>query len=721
VEFPEDDESMGEIGIAFFGPNCTDLISISALQIISTYLTGSSVAILENVIVEKEELASSVGGFFDSRPNSVLWLQPTGVETEKLAFVEQRVISLLKEVAENPLDMNYMQECIKREERQIKLHAESSESFYATHIITDFLFGKRDGSTLADLQTLREYEVLSKWTDEQWRAFLKEWVSDAPHISILGKPSAKLAEDLKQAEKERVEKRKGKLGPDGLKKLAEKVEEAKKQNDQKIPEHVLDKWEVPGTESIHFIDSATARSGKARDLGVLDNSAQKIIDKAAPGAPVFVQFEHVPSNFVTLTIHIGTADTAVELKPLLSLFGDYFFNSPILRDGKRVEFEEVVKELESDTISYRVDSGRSVGDYESTILQFQFEPTKYASLIKWITELMFDSIFDPPRLKACISKNLADIPENKRDGRLMAQEVDATIHAVKKHLPVAKSNLVKAVYLRRLKKWLAAEPGAVVERFEALRSSLFTFQNIRILVAADVAKLEHPVAAWDALAARMGNPPKEMTPITAPVSMLSEEGKAPGSVGTTIIPMTTLDSSYSVSTASGLRSFADPRLPAFLVAVGYLEAVEGPLWNAVRGNGLAYGTSFSREVDGGYLQYRVYRSPDASKALLASRAAVGDLASGAVPLDRHLVQGAVSGIVMAFADERETMAAAAQQNFVRGVVRGLPENWSRDIMKAVRDVTFDEIRSVMQDVIMPVFEPGKSNVVVTCAPLLTEV
>ncbi|KAJ9143690.1 Zinc metalloprotease [Pleurostoma richardsiae] len=719
VEFPEEDESTGEIVVAFFGPDCTNLVDTSALNVLLTYLCGSSVSVLENVIVEKEELASSVSYWWDSRPNTVIWLQPTGVLTEKLEYVEQRLIALLKEVASNPLDMNYMKECISRERRQVKFQAEDSEQFYSSNIITDYLFGKRDGSTLHELRTLDEYDALDTWTDEQWRKFLSKWISDANHVSILGKPSMEMAQKLKAAEEARLAKRRAELGPEGLKKLAERVEKAKAENDHKIPETVLDKWPVPGTESIHFIESTTARSGQARKLGLLKNKAQEVIDKADSGLPLFIQFEDVPSNFVHVTVHVGTSETPVHLKPLLSMFADNFFNTPIMRDGKRIEFEDVVMELEKDTVSYQLSGAGKIGDSESIMIQFQTDPDKYVTIVRWIQTMMFDSIFDPQRLKACISKALADIPEAKRDGRMMSIEVDMAVHLMKQSFPVSKRTLVKAVYLRRLKKLLQKEPETVIGWFEELRKTLFTFQNIRVLVTADVAKLDNPVSTWDVLASVLDTS-KDILPVVKAHTMLNKEGKSPGGYGTVIIPMTTLDSSYSVSTAAGLTSFLDPRLPALLVAVGYLEAVEGPLWNAVRGNGLAYGTSFSREVDGGYVQYRVYRSPDAFKAIEASRTAVERLATGAVPLDRHLVEGAVSGIVMAFADDQATMAAAAQQNFVLGVVRGLEPDWNQKILAEIRNVTHDEIRAVMKELLLPVFLPGKSNVVVTCAPIMQE-
>ena len=412
----------------------------------------------------------------------------------------------------------------------------------------------------------------------------------------------------------------------------------------------------------------------------------------------------------------------MKYKPLLPLFTDNFFNSPVLRNGQRIEFEDVVKELERDSVNYRILNAGRLGDFEGMVIQFQVEREKYVSMIDWLKTLMFDMIYDPVRIKAAVSKALADIPEAKRDGRDMALEVDTAIHNIPDSYTVAKRTLVKAVYLRRLKNLLETEPDTVLSWFKELSRSLFTFQNIRVFVTADVDKLPNPVAVWDRLTQAPGlDEKKDMLPIAKADAKLSAEGRAPGSFGSVVIPMATLESSFSVSTAKGLNSYADPRLPAYLIALGYLEAVEGPLWTAVRGNGLAYGVGFNREVDGGYIQFRVFRSPDASKAIEASRNKVSKIASGEEPLDRHLVEGAMSGVVLSVADDQATMPAAAQQNFVNGVIRGLEPGWNRQLLARIREVTNDEIRKVMTDVILPVFEAGKSNVVLTCAPIMEEV
>ena len=719
--FPEDDESVGEILVGFFGPSCTDLIATSALAVLFTYLCGSSVSVLENILVEKEELASSISYSWDARPNSIIWLQPTGVATDKLEFVEKRLFEVLKQVTSNPMDMEYIKECIRREKRQVKSQAESSESFYADNIIVDYLFGNRDGSTLRTLETLSEYEVLETWTDETWRAFTSKWLANAHHVSILGKPSAKLSATMKADEEDRLTKRREKLGAEKLKQLAEQLEAAKQKNDVPIPAEVIDRWEVPGTESIHFIESDTARAGLAGSAGLGSGPAQQAIASASPGdLPLFLQFEDVPTNFVHITIHIGTSDVPVELKPLMPIFSDNFFNTHIMRQGKVVNFEQIVMELEKDTVSYGIGSARTLGDRDGIMIHMQAEPEKYQASIKWLHELMFDSIFDPVRLKAALAKALADIPEGKRDGKGMSNEVDAAIHLNRSSLTVAKRVLVRAVYLKRLKKLLERDPDQVISSFNSLRKSLFTFQNMRFLVTSKLSNLPDPVVSWNALTQSL-SPQETMVPIPGSASLLNAEGQNPGSVGVTIVPMSTIESSYTVSTTKGISSFTDPRLPSIMVAIGYLEAVEGPLWNAVRGAGYAYGSYFGRDVEAGILSYRVYRSPDAFKAIDASREAIRKIADGDVEVDRHLLEGTVSQIVVLFADEQSTMPSAAQQNFVRGVVRGLPEEWGKDILKSVRAVTIAEIKQVMKEIILPCFEPEKSNVVITCAKIMAEV
>jgi len=720
VKFPEEDESSGEILVAMFGPDCNDPIATAALNVLLTYLAGSSISILENVMVEKEELASSIGYWWDARPNTVIWFQPAGVATEKLAQVEKRLFELLKEVSSKPLDMKYLSDCLKRERRQLKFQAESSNNYYATGIINDFLFGKRDGTTLRKLGTIKEYDTLEQWPEQQWKEFLKKWISDAHHVSILGTPSKEFAESIKAKEEARLAKRREDLGEKGLAEKADKLKAAIAKNDVEIPASVLQKWPVPKTDSIHFIKSVTARSGLAKKLGAPANKIQNIIDKSSSELPIFLQFEHVPTNFVHVTLLLGTSQIATDLRPLLPLFIDNFFNTPIMRDGKRVEFEQVVTELEQDTISYQMSGGGRLSDPEGLAIQFQIEPEKYEATIKWIRTMMFDSIFDEARLNAGMSKILADIPDSKRSGNSMMWAVDAAIHLDKESSVRARGTLVKAVYMKRLKKLLAKDPQAVIASLEALRKSLFTFNNMRGLVIANIDTLPSPVAAWEPLLSNLDQS-QPLLPIVKQVERLNADGKNPGAYGAAIVPMQTIDSSFLLSSAKGPTSYTDPDLPALMVAISFLEAVEGPLWTAVRGTGLAYGASFKRDPDGGFVQFSVYRSPDVYRAFVAAQKIVEEFISGEKEMEDYALEGAISGIVVGFADEQTTMAAAGQFRFVDSVIREVGTDYNDEMMKKVRNVTRKEIRDVMKKILLPAFVPGKANIVVTCAPVLVDV
>jgi len=668
-------------------------------------------------MVEKEELCSMIYYSTDVRPDITVWFNLSAVETDKLADVERRMFEILKETASKKLDMSYMHDCIERYRRQLKFKCESTGDFFATPIIEDHLFGDRDGRDLKELATLQDLDTLESWSDQQWREFLSKWLADAHHVSILGVPSKELSKRLKADEKARVKAQQDKLGEEGLKRLAKKLEDAKTENDRPIPDEMLDRFAIPGTSSIHFIPTTTARAGRAKEMGELDNDIQKIVDKDDSDVPLFLHFEHIPSNFVRVKLIMCTGTLPVELKPLLALYLMNFFTTPMVRDGKRVEFEDIVVELEKDTVDYDINSGP--GNGELIQIAFQVEAEKYETTIRWIRTAVFDAILDEARLRASLTKILADIPDEKRSGMDMCTAVDSMIHLTRESSSRARNTLVKSVYLKRIKRQLAKDAKPVIERLQAMCRTLHQPSNFRVFVAGDMERLQKPVSAWRILLSGLDTT-GPLRPLDSRKERLSEIAKKPGNTAF-IIPMATIDSSYALLTSRGPDSWDHPDLPALMVAQAYLDAVEGPLWVAVRGTGLAYGTGFSRSVDVGLLTLRIYSSPDAYKAFLAAKEQVEGYATGKTPFDRFALEGAISSIVMGFADEQPTMGSAANLSFVNQVIRGISKSWNDEMLARVREVRGEDIKDVMQRVIMPIFKPQSSNLVVTCATLMADV
>ena len=717
VTFPEEDESSGEISIGFFGPSCTDHKLSTALEVLLNYLAGSSVTVLENTLVEKEQLCSMVWYQSDARLNMVVTFILTGIDTEKLEVVEKRFFEILRETAAKPLDMDYLSECLKRSIRQIKFNTEASANFFSDIVIQDHLFGNRDGSDLRTIESLKVMEELNAWDDEQWRSFLRQWFSDAHHISILGTPSTEMAKKLNADEEARVKSQKGRLGDSGLKNMQEKLDAAKAENDKEIPKSIFEEFKVPGTESIHFIPTTTARSGLARDMGRLDNRIQNAIDKEMSNLPLFIHFEHIPSNFVSTTLIMSTSPVPVHLKPLLSLYLMNFFATPVMKDGKRIDFEDATVELEGDTVGYSFETGPS--NSELLQLRFQVEPDKYETAIKWMKTYLFDSVFDETRLQASLAKMLADIPVEKRSGSQMLKAVDNMIHLSPLSSGRARTTLSKALYLKRLNRLLKEEPQKVLSDLEVVRNSLCRFSNFRALVISDIETLHNPVSAWRHLTSSLDTS-EPLRPLDTVKDVLNDSGRNLGALAY-IVPVPATDSSYALFTSRGLDSYRDPKLAALMVATSYLDAVEGPMWAGVRGNGLAYGTNFLSSIEAGWFSFSIYRSPDTFKAFQAAREQVAGFANGSTEFDELALEGAISGIVMNFADAQSTMGTAASCSFIDQVVTGVGKDYKDEMLKKVRAVKVEEIRAVMEEIVLPVFKPGTADLVVTCASIMQEV
>ena len=417
VEFPEEDESFGSIDIRFLGPDCADAVLTGALNVVLLYLAGSPAAVLDNKLVEKEQLASGVYYQIDSRPRTEISFSLSSVETSRLEEVEQRFFEVLKEAMTKDLDMSFMRDCIDRQVRTSKFNAEGSATAFADFIIADYLYGKRDGSTLEGAASLTQYEqVLSSWTQDQWRDFIRTYISDARHVSILGKPSATLSEKLKSDEAARIDKQKKDLGPHGLKRAQDDLDKAMAENDREIPAHLLGRFKVPPTESIHFVNTSSARIGPALKFGRPQNRYQKIVEQDGKDMPLFIDFEHIPSNFARINLILSTETLPLELRPMLSIYLEAFFNLPVRREGKIIDFEQIVVELERDTVGYAIDSASGLGNVECLKISFQVEVEKYQIAISWLRELMWNSVFDTERISAINGRLLADVPDSKRSG-----------------------------------------------------------------------------------------------------------------------------------------------------------------------------------------------------------------------------------------------------------------------------------------------------------------
>lgn len=658
-------------------------------------------------------MASAVYYETEERPSTVITFTLTSVATEQLEKVHARFIELLQETAAQSLDMDYMLACVRRERLQLEFHFQQSAFGFEESIAHDHLFGKRDGSDLrADLETLKEYDLLEAWDDSQWRNFLKFWISEAPSCTVFGKPSSSLSAKIKSEERARVEARRKELGVTGLEALQKRLEAAKAENDKEVPKTLLQRFEVPSTKSIHFINTTTARSGAARNVDSLENPIQQLIDEEND-LPLFIHFEHIKSNFVSLKVVMGTEVVPLNLRPLLAIYMENIFGTSMRHNGQVMSFEQVIMGLEGDTVAYSMESGQGIGNSELLAINLQLEADKYQAGIQWLNDLMWSSIFDVERIQATTTRLLADIPDAKRDGGQMVYAVELMVSTAPSSASRACSTLVKALYLKRIRHLLAKDPKVVLNQLVEIRSALCQPSNLRILVTADMEKLQQPVSSWKVIT-EGHDTLTSLRPLDTRLSRLSDSGRTPGN-SAYVIPMAPIDSSFALVVSKGPSSLIDPAMPALMVAISYLNAVEGPLWTAVRGPGLAYGVNFDRHVNSGQVSLFITNSPNALKAFLACKNTVEELVSSNKELDELALEGAMSSIVLDFASREATKDKAAEASFVRQVIYGVPKEWPTILLEKVRNVQPADIKKALREILLPIFQANTANLFITCA------
>ena len=284
----------------------------------------------------------------------------------------------------------------------------------------------------------------------------------------------------------------------------------------------------------------------------------------------------------------------------------------------------------------------------------------------------------------------------------------------------ASNPLVAARYFKTVDKLLETEAQIVINRMEKLRQCLFHVSNVHIAVNGDIESLPHPASSWDKFVEGAPKEVGELIPLDAHRDFLNERGRNPGG-SSCIVPLASTDSSFALFTAKGIDSRKDPRWPALLIALEYLQVAEGVLWVAIRGQGFAYSFGITNHTSRGSLQFAIDTSPKVFSAYAASRDLVADLAAGKMPIDGHDLEGAISTFISRYAMGQKNLIKAGFVNFVNEIVRKQSKEEYANLLKRVRDVTGEQVREVIRDIIMPVFDPQRANMVVVCAKIMVEV
>ncbi|KAG9126853.1 hypothetical protein FRC07_001710 [Ceratobasidium sp. 392] len=728
VDFPEQDESAGEVGVSFQGPppaEFTELKASLAMELLGIYLTDSPVSPLTKEFVETANpLCTYI--YCDSEERATFTTQNIyfgSVPTDQLEELHGKVIDSLKKIVADGIDMDRIRLVIKRDRLKLKSSLESSGGdVFSNGLISEFLYGKPDGSELAEtVAEMQRYTVLEKWSPQQWAELLNKYWINGASVVVGAKPSAKLQGRLESEEKARIEAQRKALGPEGLAKLEKELNEAKAEHDQPIPEDMLTSFPVPDVSGISQIPVQSARNDPFAKSNTTSGSSanvsdlQKHLDADPASLPYFVQYDHVQSDFVTISAWISTTALPPALRPYITLYLGSFFALPVTRaDGTKLSHEDLVKQLDEVSVAYEADYGVN-GYFADTVrVAIKAEVSQYETIIGLLRDLLYSPEYTKDRLEVNVAKLLQSLPEQKRDGNTVMQSVsNSLLFETSKSVSNAGGIITQMDFIPELAKRLQESPEEVIKDMKEFRKHVTNGSGLRFSVTGNVIALKRPRSAWkeNFEAVEVDH----LEPISWSKNVLSSLGKNPTKKAV-VVSLPTIESSYATHTSKSIIGFDHPEFPALRLACEVLDGTESFLWKLIRGSGLAYGANMLLDVESGHLSFTLYRAPDSYKAFQAGAKAVQGLVDGSIELNETALDAAKSSLVFSLTRRVSSPGKAGLDSFVNQVLKEVPQDHGRQLLTSIQAVDLEGVRAALKTHVLPLFDPETSVAVVASSP-----
>ncbi|KAG7750305.1 hypothetical protein KL912_000865 [Ogataea haglerorum] len=722
VYFGDEDESKGDLTLTFIGPRGVDLLECLAVETLSKYLTDSSVSLFRQTFVEIENpLATHVSTYNDDYIKTAINIDFSNISIENIDEMPKKITEVLAS-HETQLDINRIRDVVDQSKWDLIYEAENDDDTFVTSVIYQFIYGDKSSSDLPGyLKDLKDYEILMSWDAATWRTLYRKYFVNNPSLFIIAKPSKELYRSNRKASKQLLKDRKAKLGPEGLKELATKLERAMEKNNTPIPEKILESFGYPDVAKIKFIQTRSIAAGINHDIAndVSSAMARKVENDTPEDFPLYLHFENIKSNFVTVDLLCSSFEIDQELLNYIHVFGS-LFTLPIEQDGKLVPYSEVVKDVQRDTISASVSTSFDNNFQEFVDFKIVARSENYGKVIEWYTKLLLHTKFTQDRVKVAVEKALNNLPSKKRSGYSMLSTLMNKHIRSERSLARAQRTYLVEDFLKDVLKKIDFDFDSVVKSLELFRRQLIKQNNLRVLIVADVARLEHPVRSWETFAASVKSTSEPLTDLPYTSKVLTDVGRLERS-----------GRCYIISTPGSSASYMDlmARIPQdanvsesakILLAAEVLQCVEGPFWRGIRGSGLAYGANVYRVVEWGTVMYDIYRGIDVEKCFEVGKEIVESYASGVQQINGKALHGAMSSVVNSLVNGQTNYVNAAYRKFYDQVLMKRGPDYNQTLVKSLSQVTSEDVVDVLKKHFLPMFDPKSSVCFVCCSPSKVE-
>lgn len=720
IEFPDKDESRGELLVSWIGPKFELSEESLAIDLLLEALSDSSVSLLTKNLVEIDEpLSSEIDYDTGDYTHTIAYLKLNDVPTEKLPEAKEKLFKLLKEHATiEEFDLKRVRETVENAKRKLIFEVEKSEDTLAGDVITDFLYSDVEGKALEkNLKTLADYEKILSWTAEKWVDLFQTYIVNNHAAVVLARPSKKLYKQSKDENKKLLEERKAELGEKGLEELKKKLEQVQAKNDAPIPEEILSSFPHPDPSKIKFINTTSVAIGLNKDYeNDLSNSVvAKFVNDTPENFPLYINIEQFKSEFISINILMSSFEIPVELLPYFDLFSD-LFSLPIEIDGEKISYETVIKELQNDTVETSFDTSFNRQFSELVNARIQVRKSNYEKAIDWFKKLFYYTKFDENRIKVGVDKILNGLPSTKREGTTMLNSLEARNVFTERSLKHSKDSLFTENFYKGLSKKIENGEYKDIEKdLETIRTSLIKNNNFRIVISGDLSGIEHPVKAWEHLIEGQKASLDELIPVPRSFNVRTELGETLAKKAK-IITAPASESTFLTATTKISTDYLFEDNAAVALASSYLQVIEGPFWRGIRGSGLAYGAYVSRSSETGQLAFDVYRGADGVGSFKVASEIVNDLASCKTKLDKTLFEGAISSLVNSIASSEPNYYSAADAKYLDNVLKKRGPDYNTKFIKELSKLTHDDVIRALNKYFVPMFNAETSAVFICAHP-----
>uniref|UniRef100_A0A8R1TZL4 Uncharacterized protein n=1 Tax=Onchocerca volvulus TaxID=6282 RepID=A0A8R1TZL4_ONCVO len=650
---PNEDEKLGIVEIAWKGPS-KNLRELQQLEVLAYYLSDTVASPLEQDFVQlDEQLASSVHLYISEQSVSEIVLCFNGVPIDELQNIKTRQEStLFEKTLPQTFEKNFDAERMKNTitnmiDKELSRMETDSHNFVFELLCMHQIYGKDDLEMRLDHVT--QLQKMFVMQPEDWIRLARRYLTNEC-ICVMGYPSRDEVTRIAITEKIRIEEQRRKLGEDGLRLHAEKLEKAIHETTAQKPSfELLSKMMVCELEDFATFNVQTLHARTSQNNDEIFH------------LPLPVYIHNVKTHFVELILVWDTKFIPLELRMWMMLYFRLMFQSPTIVDGRKLSYEEVAKLYTRDLISHSASSGVLKYFERFCSLTLKTVPERYVSMLSWLTTFVKGIIFEAERVKVAAQSLIAQADEEKRDGSQMQNVIDK-LEKLREALINAPTNVHIICNTEKIMPFLPANLSWLYHDRKSLCKPSTDFRNLpgEAVICNNFGK-QHVIAV--------------------------------GATESSFLKQC-IRFKYQLGSEEGL---------AVQLIAQYLSQVEGTLYKAIRGNGLAYGVNIEINPDDQLLSFCIQQSAQLEQAYEeAKRVVFNELEH----VDEIEFEAAKRSLVSVIVQSEDTVINAAHQA-VFNEFRELPPQFWRKYSERIWNASMKEVVECGRNFILDLFDDRK--------------